>query len=72
MRINCSITPTERAQLSYLIEAVNVQRAALKLPPVNQTAVVQEIIHRVSEMSTVNLCNVFISGLSDENARRRT
>ncbi|CZX93392.1 Uncharacterised protein [Enterobacter hormaechei] len=61
MRINCSITLTERAQLSYMIDAVNSQRAALNLPPVNQTDVIQEIIHRVSEMSSVNLCNVFIS-----------
>jgi hypothetical protein len=61
MRINCSITLTERAQLSYMIDAVNAQRAALSLPPVNQADVIQEIIHRVSEMSSVNLCNVFIS-----------
>lgn len=61
MRINCSITPTERAQLSYLLYSVNDQRAALNLPPVNQAAIVQEIIHRVSEMNTVNLCNVFIT-----------
>lgn len=61
MRINCSITLTERAQLSYMIDAVNAQRAELNLPPVNQSDVIQEVIHRVSEMSTVNLCNVFIS-----------
>ncbi len=60
MRINCRITLTERAQLSYLMDAVTAGRAALGLPPVSQADVIQEIIHRVSEMSTVNLCNVFI------------
>lgn len=60
MRINCRITLTERAQLSYLMDAVTAGRAAMGLPPVSQADVIQEIIHRVSEMSTVNLCNVFI------------
>lgn len=60
MRINCSITLSERAQLSYMIDAVNAQRAALRLPPVNQSDLIQEIIQRVAEMKSVNLCNVFI------------
>ena len=61
MRINCRITLTERAQLSYIMDAVSAGRAALGLPPVSQADVIQEMIHRISEMSSVNLCNVFIS-----------
>lgn len=61
MRINCSITPENRGQMTQLIQAVNTQRAMLGLPPVNQAAVIQEMIHRISEMSTVNLCGVFVS-----------
>lgn len=43
------------------MDAVTAGRAELGLPPVSQADVIQEIIHRVSEMSSVNLCNVFIS-----------
>lgn len=61
MRINCSITPENRLALSQIIKAVNEQRAALGLPPVMQSAVVNEIIARAAEWSTINLCSVFIT-----------
>ncbi|ENU4835475.1 hypothetical protein ACFH4J_003459 [Escherichia coli] len=60
MRINCSIKPENRLTLSQLITAVNQQRARLGLEDVRQSDVVNEIIARAGEQSTINLCGVFV------------
>lgn len=60
MRINSRITPENRKRLSNLITAVNCQRASMGLEEVKQSDVVNAIIERVSEMTAVNLCGVFL------------
>lgn len=61
MRINCSITLHNRIALWQFISAVNEQRQAMGLEPATQSEVVNEIIARAAERSTINLCNVFIT-----------
>lgn len=61
MRINCWITPENRVDLSAMITAVNQQRAALGLGPVSQAHVLNDIIARAAEQSTINLCSVFVT-----------
>lgn len=60
MRINCWITPENRQALSHLITAVNIERAHSGLDEVSQAHVLNDIIARVAEMRTVNLCGVFL------------
>ncbi len=67
MRINCWITPENRISLSHLITAVNIKRQEMGLDEVSQAHVVNDIIQRVAEMSTVNLCGTFlIKSLNEE------
>lgn len=61
MRINCWITPENRKSLSYLITAVNIKRVETGLDEVSQAHVLNEIIQRAAEMSTINLCGVFLA-----------
>lgn len=60
MRVNCWITPDNRKHLSNMITAVNCERAAKGLEEVSQAHVLNDIIERVAQMSTVNLCGVFL------------
>lgn len=60
MRINCWITPENRKGLSNLITAVNIKRAEAGLDEVSQAHVLNDVIARVVEMSTVNLCGTFL------------
>lgn len=70
MRINCWITPENRLSLSQLITAVNIQRAAAGLPETSQAHVLNDVIARVAEMSTVNLCGTFLVKNSREDCAR--
>lgn len=60
MRINCWITPENRIRLSQMITAVNIQRVQCGLEEVSQAHVLNDIIERAAEMSTINLCGMFL------------
>lgn len=60
MRINSRITPENRVALSHLITAVNIKRVNMGLDEVRQSDVLNEIIARAAEQSTINLCGVFL------------
>lgn len=60
MRINCWITQNNRTALSDLITAVNIKRAEMGLCEVSQAHVLNDILQRAAEMSTINLCGVFL------------
>lgn len=70
MRINCSITPDNRRALSHIITAVNIRRAELGLREASQSEVVNEIIARAAERTTINLCNVFLTKQHDATGER--
>ncbi|MGO3911527.1 hypothetical protein [Huaxiibacter chinensis] len=60
MRINCWITQDNRTSLSQMITAVNIKRAEMGLEEVSQAHVLNDIIQRAGEMTTINLCGVFL------------
>lgn len=60
MRLQAHLTPEHTAAVNQLLAEVNAARQAAGMEPVKISALVHDIINRIDEMKTVNLCGVFL------------
>jgi hypothetical protein len=59
-RLQAHLTYESEMALRQLLASVNVARAKAGMEPVTISLLVNEMISRVDEMQTVNLCGVFL------------
>ena len=65
MRLQAHLTSESEIAVRQLLASVNDARAKLGLEPVTISALINDVITRIDEIQTLNLCGVFLLNRRD-------
>lgn len=66
MRLQAYLTPENEYAVQQLLASVNVERSKAGLEPVTISNLVNEVISRIDQMTSLNICGVYL--LNRQNA----
>lgn len=65
MRLQAHLTHESEIAVRQLLASVNVERSKAGLEPVTISTLINDVISRIDEMQTLNLCGVFLLNRKD-------
>lgn len=65
MRLQAYLTPENEVAVQQLLASVNAERAKAGLEPATISSLVNEIISRIDQMSSLNICGVYLMNRQD-------